>query len=134
MVQTVIRTLGHKRKQFSYRGSIEKGIVLTQSGSPRIDAEFFSAALVHFSEQEVVGGFKEDDPPPGGFGAWVQQKSAHLNSRKLTPRHGSFMAAVLCFGAGVRSTIHGNSVILHFPKLSACGMHEKALELCDQAS
>jgi len=34
-------------------------------------------------------------PTPGGFGEWVQGKSGRLNKTSLTPRHGSFIAAIL---------------------------------------
>ena len=112
-----IQTLGPpgKRRLFSYSGSVALGVVLEQSGKPRIDAEFFSKALHDFSGKTVFGGFREDDPPPNGFGAWVEKNSVEWNSRKLTPRHGSFMAAILCAEAGVRNGLVGNSIVLTFP-------------------
>jgi hypothetical protein len=63
----------------------------------------------------VYGGFKEDDPAAGGFGEWLQKESPRLNSRALSPRHGSFAAAILCAKAGVQNSLDGNSVVLHFP-------------------
>jgi hypothetical protein len=113
----MLTTLGHKRREFCYSGSIQSGVVLHQSGRPRIDAPFFAAALRHFAGQKVYGGFKEDDPLSGGFGHWVQNESSRLNSRKLTPRHGSFVAAILCSEAGVESSLDGNAVVLKFPKV-----------------
>jgi hypothetical protein len=50
-----------------------------------------------------------------GFGEWVRKESSRLNSRKLTPRHGSFMAAILCSEAGVKPSLVGNTVVLKFP-------------------
>jgi hypothetical protein len=44
-----------------------------QAGKPYIDAALFKAALNTFRGKEVKGGFKEDDPPHGGFGEWVQE-------------------------------------------------------------
>lgn len=110
-----LTTLGHKGRQFSYSGSIRSGVVLNQSSHPRIDTGFFNASLSHFAGQTVYGGFKQDDPPSGGFGEWVRNESPRLNSRKLTPRHGSFMAAILCDEAGVKWSLEGNAVVLHFP-------------------
>jgi hypothetical protein len=115
-----IWTLGHpsKRTQFSYEGSVTNGVALDQYGKPNIDAAFFRAALDTFRGRELKGGFSEDDPPRGGFGEWVQNKSRdkNLNRRTLTPRHGSFMAAILCEEAGVRSRLRGMAVWLTFPK------------------
>jgi hypothetical protein len=110
-------TLGSpgKRTEFSYSGSIQTGIILHQSGKPHVDAKVFAEALRHFAGRRVYGGFREDDPPKGGFGEWLQAESPRLNSRRLTPRHGSFVAAVLCSEAGVRSSLDGNAVVLQFP-------------------
>jgi hypothetical protein len=113
-----LETLGHpnKRTSFRYEGSCLSGVTLYfDSGTTRIEASFFQAALKHFSGRDVTGGFKMDDPPPAGFGAWVESTSARLNSMKLTPRHGSFIAAILCDEAGVKSWLDGNAVWLRFP-------------------
>jgi hypothetical protein len=114
-----LETLGHpnRRQSFRYQGSCVSGVIVSfESGTARIDADFFQAALQHFSGRDVKGGFKMDDPPSDGFGAWVASASAKLNSVKLTPRHGSFMAAILCNEAGVKSWLDGNAVWLRFPK------------------
>ncbi|MDR3747138.1 MAG: hypothetical protein P4M04_03120 [Acidobacteriota bacterium] len=110
-----LTTLSRRQSEFRYSGCVGDGVVLDQSGNPRIDAAFFTAALQHFSGQTVTGGFREDDPPAGGFGEWVAEKSAGLNSRKLSARHGSFMAAILCHEASVKSWMDGNALKLHFP-------------------
>lgn len=115
-----LETLGspNRRTEFIYSGSIHSGVVLHQSGSPKIDAKVFSEALQYFAGKTVKGGFKMDDPPVGGFGEWLQNESERLNSRKLTPRHASFVAAILCAEAGVKSSLDGNSVVLRFPAIS----------------
>ncbi len=116
-VRKRLETLGppKKRTEFLYSGSIHSGVVLHQSGNPTVNAEVFTEALKHFAGRTVYGGFKEDDPKPGGFGEWLQNESSRLNSSKLTPRHGSFVAAILCAEAGVKSSLNGNTVLLHFP-------------------
>lgn len=115
MADKTLATLGHKHKEFSYYGSIRDGVVLRQSGDPQIDASFFTAALSHFAGRTVMGGFSEDNPIKGGFGQWVEDASPRLNSRTLSPRHGSFMAAILCSEAGVKPSLDGNAVVLQFP-------------------
>ena len=113
-------TLGHpsKRTEFKYCGSIKSGVTLDQTGQPRIDKALFDEALVHFAGQTIKGGFSMTDPPKGGFGEWVQLKSKSLNSRSLTPKHGSFMAASLCKEAGVVNALDGLAVWLKFPPTS----------------
>jgi hypothetical protein len=112
-----LETLGspRKRTEFFYSGSVQSGVVLQQSGNPKVNADVFTEALKHFSGKRVYGGFSEDNPRPGGFGDWLQRESLRLNSRKLSPRHGSFVAAILCAEAQVRSDLEGNAVVLHFP-------------------
>lgn len=116
-----LSTLGHPSKctEFTYRGSVRDGVTLDQTGDPRIDAGFFTAALMRFAGREIMGGFSMTDPPAGGFGEWVQENSPVLNSRALSPRHGSFMAAILCHEVGVRSQRVGLSVWLTFPPIAA---------------
>ena len=112
-----LETLGSplKRREFFYLGSLQTGVVLQQSGNPKINADVFTQALKHFAGKRVYGGFSEDNPLPGGFGDWLQRESPRLNSRKLSPRHGSFVAAILCAGGQVRSDLEGNAVVLYFP-------------------
>ena len=112
-----IETLGagKKKKLFSYDGDIKRGVVLQQAGKPKIDAGFFLEALYHFSGKTIDGGFREDAAPLGSFGEWIEQSSPRLNSRKLTPRHGSFMAAILCKEAKVQNFLKGNKIVLAFP-------------------
>src|ERR1022692_950736 len=102
-----------KRRTFSYSGSIKAGVVLHQSGQPRIEPQVFEEALHYFAGKTVHGGFKEDAPPVGGFGEWLQKESPRINCRKLSPRHGSFVAAILCAEGGVKSSLDGNAIVLH---------------------
>ena len=116
-----IWTLGHpsKRKLFEYEGTVSTGVTLIyQAGKTYIDAALFKAALNAFRGREVKGGFKEDDPPRGGFGEWVQEasKDKMLSRTALTPRHGSFIAAILCKEAGVQSRLEGMGIWLKFPE------------------
>jgi hypothetical protein len=111
-----IETLGagKKKRPFHYDWSAS-GAVLLQQGKPRIDRCFFLVALHHFSGETVDGGFSETNPAPDGFGKWVEVASKRFNSRNLSPRHGSFMAAILCEEYGVRSALRGKSIVLTFP-------------------
>ena len=116
-----IWTLGHPsmRKSFDYEGTVSKGATLIhQAGKPHIDPALFRAALNTFRGIEMKGGFMEDNPSRGGFGEWVQKasKDKRLNSRALTPRHASFIAAILCKEAGVKSRLEGMAVWLRFPE------------------
>ncbi len=113
-----LATLGplSRRKEFFYSGSILERVVLQQAGNPPVSARLFAEALRYFAGKKVYGGFKQDNPQLGGFGDWLQQESSKLNSRKLYPRHGSFVAAILCAEAGVKSGWEGNAVVLYFPK------------------
>ena len=54
------------------------------------------------------------DPTPEGFGEWIQENSSRYG-RSLTPRHGSFIAAILVHEGYIQSSLHRNAVILHFP-------------------
>ena len=83
-------------------------------GRPTISAAFFRAALERFGRR--LRAFHEDDPPRGGFGEWVQNESKKLAGRALTPRHGSFIAAILCSEGDVKRDLVGMAVWLEFPK------------------
>jgi len=91
-----IQTLGsgRKRRWFEYEGSINQGTTLIQSGQPFISHQFYIAALKHFSGQTIWGGFNMTNPILRGFGEWVRDNSSRYG-RSLTPRHGSFIAAIL---------------------------------------
>ncbi len=112
-----ISTLGSpaRRTQFTYAGSVADGVTLEFTGRPRVTAEFFAAILSKFAGQTIPGGFSMVNPTPGGLGIWMQQNSLHMNAVRLTPRHGSFIAAILVHEGYITSNLQGNAVMLHFP-------------------
>lgn len=104
-----------RRTEFTYEGNIDNGVILKfASGNTEISSDFLKAAIDQFQGKEVKGGFSETNPTPGGFGQWVQNKSKILNKTSLTPRHGSFIAAILQEERYLRCTLDGNAVILKF--------------------
>ncbi len=111
-----IWTLGgpSKRKQFDYAGSVGTGATLLFTAKPRVSPEFFRAILAHFNGKTVAGGFSMTDPTPGGFGQWVEANSKELNAVGLSPRHASFIAAILVHEGFITSSPKGNAVFLHF--------------------
>jgi len=113
----VIQTLGRKRKRtwFRYDGNVNNGTTLAfRSGKISISHELYKAVLKRFSGQTVRGGFSMTNPPLGGFGEWIERNSSKYG-RSLTPRHGSFVAAILVHEGYIRSSLQGNAVILYFP-------------------
>ena len=111
-----IWTLGpdSKKTQFTYTGSVHEGVRIHFSGKPRISAAFFQVILDQFKGKTVRGGFSATEPTPGGLGEWVRDNSGALNGRKLTPRHASFIAAILVHEGFATSSLDGNAVVLHF--------------------
>ncbi len=111
-----IWTLGgpSKRTQFIYTGDVRAGAVLHFTGRPRISGSFFQAMLKQFRGITIPGGFSMTDPTPSGLGEWVQNNSPKLNTDSLTPRHVSFIAAILVNEGFITSSLKGNAVYLHF--------------------
>ena len=112
-----IWTLGHPsiRTEFEYSGDVSKGVILHFSGNPRISSEFLQAILNEFRGRTIKGGFGMTDPMSGGLGEWIQNNSKHLNPVSLTPRHGSFIAAILVHKGFITSNLVGHRVYLNFP-------------------
>lgn len=111
-----IQTLGPGRKRtwFKYEGSANSGtILLFQSGKVSVPHQLYMAALRHFSGKTVRGGFSMTNPTLGGFGEWIEKNSSKYGC-SLTPRHGSFIAAILVHEGYIQSSLRGNAVILHF--------------------
>jgi hypothetical protein len=79
------------------------------------------AILIHFAGRTVAGGFNVTDPTPGGFGQWVEENSRRLNGIGLTPRHASFIAAILAHENQITSSLKGNAVYLHFTTGASMG-------------
>jgi hypothetical protein len=111
-----IQTLSHpsKRTWFQYDGDIQHGVVIQHQVKTKIPPQLFTAALQHFNGRTVAGGFSMTSPRPDGFGAWVANNAKKLAGRSLTPRHGSFIAAILVHETQVRHSVKGNAVQLHF--------------------
>ena len=113
-----IWTLGHPsiRTEFEYSGDVREGVILHFSGNPPISSEFFQAILNEFRGRTIQGGFSMTDPIPGGLGEWIKNNSNHLNPVSLTPRHGSFIAAILVDEGLITSDLDGHKVYLNFPE------------------
>lgn len=105
----------NKRTQFQYEGNLDDGVIIYfPSGNIKIDHDFFMAIINHFKGKEILGGFSMTNPPPDGFGQWVKSNSKRLNRKGLTPRHGSFIAAVLRDMGFLQCRLAGSAVILKF--------------------
>lgn len=107
-----IETCGREnvRTNFTYRGNAQQGITIEfETGDFTIDAEIIQNVINHFRGQRVRGGFSMTDPTPGGIGE-------HLVSlgNSLTPRHASFLCAVLRHEGVVNCYFDGNAVIVAF--------------------
>ncbi len=115
-VVPTISTLGSpgRRTEFTYSGDIQTGVILHFIGNPRVSSEFFVAILDKFRGQTIPGGFSMTNPTPGGLGEWVQNNSHRLNIVSLSPRHASFIAAILVNESHITSSLRGNAVFLHF--------------------
>ncbi len=112
-----IKTCGgpHRATAFSYEGSMQGGfVIIFDSGNIPLAGEFLQAIITEFRGKTIRGGFKMDDPPPDGFGKWVQDNSNLLNGHFLTPRHASFIAAILRHEGYLNCRLDGNAVILDF--------------------
>jgi hypothetical protein len=111
-----IGTLGsaNKKTQFSYSGNVNTGATWLFTGKPYISPEFFMTILTCFSGRAIAGGFTMTDPTPGGLGQWVEENSKRLNVTSLTPRHASFIAAILVYEGFITSSLEGNKAFLHF--------------------
>lgn len=107
-----IETCGplHVRTSFTYRGSAQDGITIEfETGDFSISANVIQNVLDHFRGQTVRGGFSMTDPPSGGVGEYL----ASLGG-SLTPRHASFLCAVLCHENLADCGLDGNAVVITF--------------------
>lgn len=104
---------GKKAKKFTYTGSAVEGvdIVMGQGAKAKFPPALFNELLSHFSgRQNVIGGFNMTDPPADGVGKWVSHKY-----RQLTPRHASFIAAILVNEGYCSHYYNRTAVMLRFP-------------------
>ena len=113
-----IETLGHinKRTHFSCTGNTHDGVILHFTNNQKITGDFFQAIMSNFRGRTIPGGFGMTTPSPDGLGEWVQTNSRLLNSISLTPRHASFIAAIMVHEGLITSFLEGNAVYLKFPK------------------
>ncbi len=113
---TIFTCGGPARKtQFTYEGNFDSGVTIRfTSGDTRICNDFLIAAIDRFRGSQVKGGFSMTNPTPGGFGHWVENNSRTLNTTPLSPRHGSFIAAILQEMGYLKCRLEGNAVILEF--------------------
>ena len=101
-----------KRTQFCNEGDFDNGItILFASGPTRVTHGLLNAAIDNFRGTEVKGGFSMTNPISGGFGQWVQTNSRALNVAPLTPRHASFIAAILREMGYLKCRLTENTVI-----------------------
>lgn len=113
-----IHTLGHpyKRTTFTYTGSVTEGVIIEFTGRPHVSAEFLNAILHEFQGQTIPGGFNMTIPTPGGLGIWVKNNSKCMNPKRLSPKHASFIAAILVNEGYITSSFDRTAIILHFPE------------------
>ncbi len=106
-----IKTCGGPQRatEFSYEGSMQAGFVISfDTANISLTADFLQAIITKFKGRSIRGGFKMDDPPPDGFGKWIQDNSKLLNGRRLTPRHAFFIAAILRHEGYLNCRLDGN--------------------------
>lgn len=106
----------HQATQFDYNGTVASGvqILFTKTPSAHVSAAFLEAMRRTFSGREIRGGFNMTDPSPGCLGEWVRNSSAALNGNVLTPRHASFIAAILRDAGFLSVRLDRNTVYLNF--------------------
>ena len=98
------------KTRFTYRGSSQEGITIEfETGDFTIGAAIIQNVLNHFQGQRVRGGLSMTDPTPGGVGEYL----AGLGNA-LTPRHASFLCAVLRHEGLVNCELDGNAVVVAF--------------------
>lgn len=100
----------HVRTTFSYQGSVQRGITLSfKHGDFSISAGIIQKILIHFRGQQVRGGFSMTKPSPGGVGEYLAGQG-----NSLTPRHASFLCAILQHERFAVCHLHGNAVMVTF--------------------
>jgi hypothetical protein len=107
-----IETCGNesKRTTFTYHGNVESGVTFAfESGDFFIPSHIIQNVINHFRGQSIRGGFSMTEPTPGGVGEFI----ASLGNN-LTPRHASFLCAVLQHQGHVNCTLSGNAVVVQF--------------------
>ena len=111
-------TLGSAGKAvtFNYNGNVQNGVIIQYDyANVTVAQAFLSRILTTFGKRTILGGFSETKPTPNGFGEWVRDNSKQYNnSRQLTPRHASRIAAIFVAEGYATSARDGNTVIIKF--------------------
>lgn len=107
-----IQTCGpaDKRKYFSYQGSSTKGVTLFFDTPVQIPATVFQRILHRFQGQTVPAGVSMTHPTVGGIGEFVAAMG-----HGLTPRHASFICAILHHENRVNCTLRGAAIWVSIP-------------------
>ena len=110
-----ITTCGRTPKTFSYRGKCDIGVIIEfPSGEFKIGSDIIRRLTNHFQGQSVFGGFSMTNPIPGGVGQYLKSLGS-----SLTPRHASFLCAILQHEGLATCTLRGNAVIVSFPSVAS---------------
>lgn len=112
-----ITTCGRNPTRFEYTGSVDEGVILHfDTGDANVSKKLFVDLLSNFAKRkDVKAGVSMTSPPSDGIGAWVQENSRKYNSgNQLTPRHASFIIAILLHEKKIECRLNGNAVIVDF--------------------
>lgn len=110
--KSTIETCEHEsiRSTFTYDGDVESGVKIDfNNGIFTISAKTIQTILEHFRGQSVLGGFSMTDPTPGGVGEYLVSLG-----NSLTPRHASFLCAILQNEGYATCTLKGKAVVVQF--------------------
>lgn len=106
-----ITTCGNNPRTFLYNGDALHGVVIQHTNATyKVSHAVFSDLLDHFIGKIVPGGFSTTNPIPGGVGEYL----SHQTIQPLTPRHGSFICAILRHENFVTCRTEGNTIMVHF--------------------
>lgn len=93
---------------------LKKALLYCKRGTRSFHLSFTN----QFVKTLLAGKLKVDlactNPTPGGLGKWIQENSKKYGC-SLSPRHGSFIAAILAHEGYITSEVDGNTIILYFP-------------------
>lgn len=110
-----LTTCGRAPTNFSYRGNCNIGVTIEfPSGELEISSDIIQQLTNHFQGKSVSGGFSMTEPTPGGVGQYLQSLG-----NALTPRHASFLCAILQHEGLATCTLRGNAVIVSFPSVAS---------------
>ena len=107
-----IQTCGpaNKRTTFNYLGSSTTEVTLLFNAPITIPAAIFQNVIDRFQGTTVPAGVSMTNPTPGGVGELVA-----TFGNGLTPRHASFICAILDHEGRARCALQGNAILITFP-------------------